>query len=408
MKRNPVLRNKQTTLKKFVLPILLILVTSSSVLPTNSDKEDFSRYIMRISLTKTYSEAVSMKNGGKSADWFIRKSKKGKPRVIEKLISNTLLEKATIIVERLFSHGIKLAIDITKIPVYTESKSKFITHSNAEKGTTTFYQFLGFSIAERQLKFPISFHLMEKEDQSNLHKIIKESLYQIVQKIKINLIIMDRGFISSKIVQVIQDLHCSFIIAFRKSQKLSKLFNALENPKVNERDEFFIQGLNQTVHRINSKCWVIHNYSYGKPKVYVNLVIWKAKTSKSKKKKKSKLKHEYFLYITSPDVKPEDVYSLYGTRWRIETAFRQIKDQQAKTRVIDPCHRIWIFGVACIIYASWIYRHLPEDADAVIPEELLTDEIKKAYRTWMYKRIPVRVLVDQYLQVLDLNQPLFS
>ncbi len=84
---------------------------------------------------------------------------------------------------------------------------------------------------------------------------------------------MDRGFISSKIVQVLQDLHCPFIIAFKKSQKFSKLFNALENPKVNEKNEFFIQGLNQTVHRINSKCWLINNYSYGKPQVKVNLVI---------------------------------------------------------------------------------------------------------------------------------------
>ena len=407
MKRNPVLRNKQTTLKKFVLPILLILVTSSAVLPTNSDKEDFSRYIMRISLTKTYPEAISMKKGNRSADWFIRKSRKGKPREIEKLISNTLLEKASIIVKRLFSHGVKLAIDITKIPVYAKSKSKFLTHGEAEKGTTSFYQFLGFSIAERQLKFPISFHLMEKEDQSNLHTIIKEYLNQILQKIKINLVIMDRGFLSSKIVQVIQDLHCSYIIAFRKSQKFSKLFIALENPKVNKKDKFFIQGLNQTVHRIDSKCWVIHNYSYGKPEVAVNLVIWKAKKSTSNKKKNSKLKYEYFLYITSPDVRSENVYSLYGTRWRIETAFRQIKDLQAKTRVIDPGHRIWLFGVACIIYASWIYRHLPEDTNAVIPEELLTNEIKITYKTWMYNRIPVRALVDQYLQILDLNQPLF-
>ena len=131
MKRKPVLRNKQTTLKKFVLPILLILVTSSAILPTNTDKYDFSRFILRISLTKTYPEAISMKKGNKSADWFIQKSKKGKPREIEKLISNTLLEKAVIIVNRLFSHGVKLAIDITKIPVYAKSKSKFITHINS-------------------------------------------------------------------------------------------------------------------------------------------------------------------------------------------------------------------------------------------------------------------------------------
>ena len=57
-------------------------------------KEDFSRYIITISLTKTYPEVISMKKGNKLADWFIRKSRKSKPREIEKLISNTLLEKA--------------------------------------------------------------------------------------------------------------------------------------------------------------------------------------------------------------------------------------------------------------------------------------------------------------------------
>ena len=144
MKRNPVVSNKQTTLKKFVLPILLILVTSSAVLPTNSDKEDFSKYIMRISLTKAYPETISMKKGKKSADWFIRKSKRGKPREIEKLISNTLLEKTSVIVKRLFSHGVKLAIDITKILVYAKNKSKFLTHGEAEKGTHLFANFLVF------------------------------------------------------------------------------------------------------------------------------------------------------------------------------------------------------------------------------------------------------------------------
>ena len=65
---------------------------------------------------------------------------------------------------------------------------------------------------------------------------------------------------------------------------------------------------------------------------------------------------------------PERDYSLYGTRWQIETAFRQIKIQQAKTRVIDPCLRIWMFAVACLIYTSWIYRHLPEGHNQIIPE----------------------------------------
>ena len=61
---------KQTTLKKFVLPILLILATQSNALPSQADQDDFSRFILNISLKQTYSEAQSMKKRSKSADWF--------------------------------------------------------------------------------------------------------------------------------------------------------------------------------------------------------------------------------------------------------------------------------------------------------------------------------------------------
>ena len=74
-------------------------------------------------MTQTFPERISMKKGHKSADWFIQKSKKGKPQNLENLINKSLLERATEIVGRLYSQGVKIAIDITKIPVYSKSKS---------------------------------------------------------------------------------------------------------------------------------------------------------------------------------------------------------------------------------------------------------------------------------------------
>ncbi|OLS25156.1 MAG: hypothetical protein HeimC3_12950 [Candidatus Heimdallarchaeota archaeon LC_3] len=398
---------KQTTLKKFVIPILLILTVQSNVLPSQADQEDFSRFILRISLKQTFPEAQSMKKGNKSADWFIKKSKKGNPRKLEKLVNKTLLEKTTDITNELYPGGVKLAIDITKIPVYSKSKSKFITNGEAEKGTTKFYQFLGFSIAERQLKSPIAFHLMEKDDFKKVHTILSESLTQIQNKIKINMIILDRGFISSKIVQTLYSFNYSFIIAFRKSKKITKVFKLLEHPRTMKKNQFFIPSLENKIYRINTNCWVIKDYLYGDPSVKVNLVIWKLKKRKSKLKGNSDLKNEYFLYITSPEVSSSNVYDCYGKRWRIETAFRQIKSLQAKTRVIDPSHRIWLFAVACLLYSSWIYRHLPKDPDLIIPEDLVTRELQLLYTKWTYSRIPVRELVDQYLILLDKKRLLF-
>ncbi|OLS26248.1 MAG: hypothetical protein HeimC3_10270 [Candidatus Heimdallarchaeota archaeon LC_3] len=394
---------KQTTLKKFVLPILLILTVQSNVLPSQADQEDFSRFILRISLKQTFPEAQSMKQGGKSADWFIKKSKKGNPRKLENLVNKTLLENASGTAAKLYPEGVKLTVDITKIPVYSKSKSKYITYGSAEKGTTRFYQFLGFSIAERQLKFPISFYLMEKGDLKVLYHILHETLSQIKRKLKISLIILDRGFISSKIVQTLYLFNYSFIIAFRRSKKITKTCRLLENPKTMNKSQFFIPSLNKTIYRKNTNCWVIKDFEYGNPSVKVNLVIWKLKRKKNKSKGDSDLNHEYFLYITSPDVCSKTVYDYYGKRWRIETAFRQIKSLQAKTRVIHPSHRIWLFAVACLLYSSWIYRHLPKDPESIIPEELITNELELVYNKWIYNRIPIRELIDQYLRILDKN-----
>ena len=216
--------SKQTTFKKFVLPVLFILVSQSSILPSQADQEDFSRFLLKVSLKKTYTEAISMNSGYKSADWFIKKSKKGNSRKIENLVNKEFLKNASALSNKLYPKGAKLAVDTTKIPVYSKSKSKYITKSSAEKGTTSFFQFLGFSIAERQLKFPVTFRLLEKDDSGRLHDILNESLSRIKNSIKIKLVILDRGFISSKIVHALQSLDLSFIIAFKRYQKIKPSF----------------------------------------------------------------------------------------------------------------------------------------------------------------------------------------
>ena len=64
-------------------------------------------------------------------------------------MNKVLVDKAAELVSKLYPAGVKLAVDITKIPVYSKSKSKYITRGSAEKGTTRFYQFLGVSVIKR-------------------------------------------------------------------------------------------------------------------------------------------------------------------------------------------------------------------------------------------------------------------
>jgi hypothetical protein len=141
--------------------------------------------------------------------------------LLENLINKTLLGQTSALVRKSYSGEGKIVIDITKIPIYSKSKSRYITHGNTKRGTTSFYQFLGFFIIERQFKFPVSFHLMKNGDSIHISKFVDVKLVQIKEKIKIKLIIMDRVFISCKIVRILQRLECSFMIAFRKSKKFN-------------------------------------------------------------------------------------------------------------------------------------------------------------------------------------------
>lgn len=394
---------KQTTLKKFVIPLLISIIVQNGFITTTNDQDAFSQFILQISLKQDYPESLSMKRGHKSADWFIKNSKKGFAKDLQRNFNTKLMNRGIGLSCRYYPNGVNIAIDITKIPVYTKKTSKYLTKANSEKGTTQFYQFLGFSITEKQFKFPLSFHLLEKGELKDIHLLIEDFLGQLANRLKVNLILLDRGFISSKIVKILQEFKIPYIIAFRKSQKLNKVFNALDSPRLETKEKFYSKAINNYVHRVNEKCWVINDYCYGKDEIKTNLIIWRIKVRKSKSKKNNNQKYEYFVYIADSSVNPEDVYYLYGTRWRIETAFRQIKSLQAKTRVIDPSHRIWLFGVASLLYASWVVRHLPKEPELILPEILESEEDKKSYQLWIYSRIPVRELVEQYLNILNIN-----
>ena len=85
---------KQSSLKRFVYSFLLSILVQSSGTLVQSDRPAFCNFILVVNLKKTYPEAVAKKKKRKSADWFIKRSKKGKPGELEDLFQKRFLAKA--------------------------------------------------------------------------------------------------------------------------------------------------------------------------------------------------------------------------------------------------------------------------------------------------------------------------
>ena len=392
---------KQSTLKKFVIPVIMVLIIQTSPTLSINNQSDFSNFILAVNLKCTYPEAVAKKKKLKSADWFLKRAKKANPQKLEDQFNQRLTAKAKEFIPQLYPEGVKLALDITKSPVYTKSKSSYITGGEAEKGTTQFYQFLGAGVLERQVKFPLNFHLMRKGELKKLGGIVRNFIQQISQFLKIRLVILDRGFFWSSVVKEIQECSQPFIIGMKKTLNVKKILDKLMHSKLAKRKSFVLQKPRYRVERMGDNCWRIQDFSYGKPLVTVQLVLWRHKIKKKKNQRRKISYLDYSAFITSPEIDPLQVLELYGTRWRIETAFRQIRQVWGKTRVINPSVRIWLFGVACLLYASWVHRHAPSSMEKVIPEGSLDWNLEKEYQAWMRARISVREMQDQYLAILE-------
>ena len=68
-----------------------------------------------------------------------------------------------------------------------------------------------------------------------------------------------------------------------------------------------------------------------------------------------------------------------------------------------PLHsmvRVWILGVGCFLYASWVLRHVPVSSIDILSEFLDTRSLQEPYSRWERVRTPVWKMQNSYLSVL--------
>ena len=394
------MRFRQSSLKKFVLPFLTILLLSGASGVNPADTNDFKVFMLTMNLQHEYPEHIASKKNRKSADWFFDRARHLKVDIFSAKVRKLLLEKAHDAIKPLYPKGVTIALDITKQSVYTKSKSKYILGGKAERGTTRAYHFLGACILERQAKYPLGFCLLQRGDMKRLGSLVRHFLGEIADQLTIRHVVLDRGFSWASVIHELQDLHISYIVGYTRTRTVKKLISFLEEPLLASRDSFFVPALQTKIDRVSGTCWVVKEYSYGEVSVTTQLILCKVPVRRPKRKNGKRLRWEFFPFIADPSIDPSIVLGLYGTRWRIETAFRLMKSLCGKTRSLHPGVRVWILGVACLLYASWVLRHVPVSTIDVLPEFLETERLQKQYSRWERGRTPVWKMQNSYLSIL--------
>lgn len=247
----------------------------------------------------------------------------------------------------LFRKPVILSIDYTEIPFYGDFNTVGVEGNKEMKGTFygyTFYTVYISKFGRRYTLFtlPLIKHRKGVPESKYLYDqnvILRQLLAYAKRKVKIKLVLMDRGFYNSNAIKIIEDMGLKYLTICKKETK-KKLKDKIKN--------------------ISSHS-VIPKYKYGTCEF--NLLVVRKKVRDLKKS--WTLKEVIWRYATN--VKPtgdahdwvEKMVKLYPKRWGVETSYRKIKeDFSPKTTSKKYIIRLFYFLLSVLFYNLWIFVNI--------------------------------------------------
>ena len=226
------------------------------------------------------------------------------------------------------------AIDTHYEPFYGESTNEWIHRYKPDKGCKGSYKFITISIVIGDMKFTLlALPVMRGEYQEDL----VEELINLARKhLRINLVLLDRGFYAGNIADRLKALQINYIIFAPQNKKNKKFLG--ETPEFSSR--FLYHEL--PTYRIKNP---------GKVKVKLliikDFVDWK-----------SLFIYDWIFCTNLSNLKALSYVKLYKKRWGIETTYRMFGKFRITTTSINPIVRYFLFLVVILIYNLWKFFNI--------------------------------------------------
>jgi len=309
-----------------------------------------------------------------SADVVNRRiKKKSKEEVIQEFmeIQNDLFSKFRKM--RLLMRRVIAMIDITEIPYWGDKNDKGVVGTKKQKGTSYCYQYISIHILVNNFK--VCLYVLPVTVFSNKAKLVEELLSVAKRKVRIGLVLIDRGLANSKIIPVIEKHGLKYLAPITKNEKISDIIRNLYWNKRNYNcDEICIYTFDSG---INTKLFFTIN---------------KIKESAPK------LSERYFCWCTNLNVKTENrefLAEIYGRRWNIENFYRDSKGNfLIKTKSKEFTIRLFFFLFCTILYNLW------QLIKALIREPITAQRWKNSVYELLHSSLPFLYKSENYEKMI--------
>jgi len=272
--------------------------------------------INRISIEEATEQLEELEYNVPSSDTVLYHLSNQPYEILEKgfqSVINSLIKKARY----LFRKPVVLAIDFNLLEWYGEDLP-FIIKSKPRKGTDKFIGFATVAIVEDGKRFTL--RALPVTPFSNKKEIVRRLLSYAMKFVKVKVVLMDRGFYSGEIIQMLNNW-IPFIIPAVNNDKVKRY-----KEMAKENGEIEYEMNNGTKYRL-----VV--YDDGK---------------------------NSHPFATNTSLSPEKIHELYRKRFGIETQYRIKNKFLGRTCSRDYSVRYFFFLLAICIYNLWVLLNIIE------------------------------------------------
>jgi len=196
-----------------------------------------------------------------------------------------------------------------------------IMEKKPERGTTHCYKFATIDVVERNKRFTLLALPFGPWDSKE--EVLKTLLNYAKQRIKINRVLVDRGFFDQKSIDIFNRYHVKYLMPCTANPRIKRILEVMPAPTV------------------------VKDYQMGMTLLNVAVV-----------------KDEFGIkraFATNIDFNENDVnlsehlFKIYGKRWGIETGYRVKKHTfRSKTTSKNYFIRLFFFLFSVLLYNLWI------------------------------------------------------
>ena len=250
--------------------------------------------------------------------------------------------------------GVRIAGDCHDDPFYGDPDSDYVHKGRAKHGTNYFLRYITCCICVAGYRIKLGMKMLKKKE--NPLEWLRAWLKRLLEiGLKIEWVLLDRGFYSISTCKMIDEFGLDFLMAAKKTNPMKELTWEYFNKTIPSHHQYIIKNAHDEFKgtvifateegNLNSFRRTCQNASLPAPKIIKK--IW---TYFTNKQLPSEL-HARLCMI-------REIPGIYKSRWGIETSYKMLDKFHVPSSSKIPVTRYFLYIFQAIMYNCWVVTNL--------------------------------------------------